>query len=252
MNNISTHVSDGVLNVVFDRPEKKNAFTADMYAALIDVLQQAQDNDAVRVLHMTGAGSDFTSGNDVSLFVQAGTPGTESVASGFMKALLALTKPVVASVQGYAVGIGATMLIHCDHVIVAADVKLRFPFVDLGLSPEFGSTALLRSFVGRRRADEWLMLGDMIDAQAALDAGFVNAVVKSEKLQETAQQIANQYAARPALALQETRKLLRMQHTEQALERMAIESPLLDRLRRSEQAQGIFRQFLNRSGSKRT
>lgn len=252
MSHIDTRLEDGILQVAFNRPEKKNAITAEMYSELAEVITTANKNDLVKVVLLTGVGADFTTGNDVGLFVQTGEVPKVSPAMGFMQAIVAFEKPIVASVRGYAVGIGATVLIHCDHVIVADDVKIRFPFVDLGLSPEFGSTLLLRELVGRRRADQWLMLCSIILAPIALDSGFANSVVDVQSLTESAKEVARQYASKPSLALASTRKLLRARHSEDALQRLGVESAMLDQLRQSDEAQAIFHRFLQRSASKKS
>lgn len=252
MNNIETSLKDGVFNITLNRPEKKNAITAEMYAQLATTLNEAAQDKTVRAVMLKGAGADFTTGNDIGLFVQTGSGPSVSPAVGFMRAVVQFNKPIIACVRGYAVGIGATVLIHCDHVVIAEDAKIRFPFVDLGLCPEFGSTLLLRELVGRRRADDWLMLGTTILAQAASVSGLANAVHPLSELDNAAQDIAKQYASKPASALTTTRRLLRARYTVDALQRITEESSVLDELRRSHEAQAIFRKFTEKSSANAT
>lgn len=250
MSSIDTSIEEGVLTVLINRPEKKNALTAEMYAGLADAFSEAQRSEKVRAVLLRGGGNDFTSGNDISLFVQSGDGPSVSPAAGFMVALSAMEKPVVACVRGYAVGVGGTMLIHCDHVIASDDVKIRFPFVDLGLCPEFGSTAMLRDIVGRRKAEEWLTLGRFISAEEALAAGFVNSVMNSANAEESAKEIASLYASKPSSALRATRKLMRPVYASKVREHMNVESEVFQSLRRSDEAQQIFKRFLEKAAVK--
>lgn len=252
MNGVQESLEDGVLTVAFDRPAKKNAITAAMYEELRSIFSKQACDPRVRAVLLTGRGGDFTSGNDVSLFVQDGDVYRPSPARGFMHALLALGKPVIAGVRGYAVGIGATVLIHCDYVVAGDDVKIRFPFVDLGLCPEFGSTLMLRELVGRRRADEWLTLCTPVGAEVALTSGLINKVVPAEAVQEEARKVARLYVAKPAAALAATRAMVRAGHSSTSRERMVMESEQLEILRRSPEAQAIFRRFLAKTAADRS
>lgn len=175
-----------------------NAISASMHAALADGIHQARQDDSVGSVLLTGAGGNFTSGNDIGLFVQgAEREHQTSPAVPFLEAVLELQKPLVACVSGHAVGIGATVLIHCDFVVATDDARLRFPFVDLGLCPEFASTLLLQNLVGRGKASEWLLLGAPIPAAEAHLAGLINRVLPTEIALEEALSIAKRLAAKP-------------------------------------------------------
>lgn len=245
MNNISSRVDQNVLVLTIDRPAKKNALTAEMYQALADAVSQADGREDVAAVLLQGAAGNFTSGNDISLFVQA-HDGRGSPALSFMKAIVDLQKPLIACVRGHAIGIGATVLLHCDYVVAADDVRVRFPFVDLALCPEFGSTLLLPQIVGRNKAAEWLLLGETIPAGEAHRAGLVNSVMPADRVEEEALSVAKRLAAKPRKALSATRALLKQSAQELVLQRLHQESAVLHTLRQSEEAQAIFKGFLER------
>ena len=168
---IRTHLEGGVLTVVFDRADKKNAITQAMYAALADATEQAKADDAVRVILFRSEGDSFSAGNDIADFIALGqTPGdlVEMGVFRFLKALADLDKPAVAAVRGRAVGIGLTLLLHCDMVVVAEDALLSVPFVNLALAPEAASSLLLPRVLGHQRAFELFALGEAIDGRTAL------------------------------------------------------------------------------------
>ncbi|VVB43105.1 Enoyl-CoA hydratase [Beijerinckiaceae bacterium RH AL1] len=201
-----------VLTLTIDRPEKKNALTNDMYGQLADALGAARTDDAVRCVVITGAGDTFTAGNDLGDFAR--------VASGDLKqldrhvhrvldVLATFEKPVVAAVPGLAVGIGTTMLLHCDLVFLAETALLSTPFVDLALVPEAASSLLLQERIGYARAFSMFALGERVDAARALAWGLANRVVKGDELQATAQAAAQALAARPPGAVVATKALMR-------------------------------------------
>ena len=159
------------------RPEKRNAITTAMYAALADGIGAAHADAGVRAVLISGEGSSFTAGNDLHDFIANPPQGRESPVFRFLHGLADATKPIVAAVQGQAVGIGTTMLLHCDIVVLADDARLRMPFVDLALVPEAASSLLVPRAIGHARAAEMLMLGDAIDAATALAWGLANRVV---------------------------------------------------------------------------
>jgi enoyl-CoA hydratase/carnithine racemase len=209
MSHIQTEAVGAVLRIAMNRPEKKNALTAEMYTELAEAVEQAEGNPAVRVLLLLGQGDSFTAGNDLEDFLRKpwsgeGTP----PAVRFMYAVAGTSKPVVAAVQGAAVGIGTTILLHCDLVYAADNAKLMMPFVNLGIVPEAGSTVLLPALIGRHLAAELLMLGSPLTAQRAYELGFVNAVVSLDQLLETAMEAAQTLAEKPAAALRATKRLL--------------------------------------------
>src|SRR5882724_11170458 len=178
---IVVSVQDRILTLRLDRPEKKNALTRGMYLGMIEALKQAEADSNVRVVLITGTEMCFTAGNDLMDFANA-KPGETSPAILYLQTLAAAQKPVMAAVGGVAVGIGTTMLLHCDLVYAAPDARFQLPFVNLGLCPEAGSSALLPALVGHRRAAELLYFGEPFNADAARDLGIVNAVVAGNEL----------------------------------------------------------------------
>lgn len=193
-----------------NRPEKKNALTRAMYGAMAEALRGAATPD-LRAVLITGGTDCFTSGNDVADFKARGDAPAEvpSPARDFLTALRECPRPVVAAVAGYAVGIGTTLLLHCDFVYAAENAIFRMPFVDLGLCPEGGSSLLIPQRGGQLLANELLMLGEAFPPATALRAGIVNAVVPTAELMATAEGTARKLAAKPPAALAATKRLLR-------------------------------------------
>ncbi|MGO4325851.1 enoyl-CoA hydratase-related protein [Cupriavidus sp. 2TAF22] len=242
------HLDDGVLVVTISRPAKKNAITAQMYRALADAIIEADRRDDVRAVLLQGEGGNFSSGNDIGLFVNAqASEHKASPAVPFLQAVIALRKPMVACVCGHAVGIGATVLLHCDYVVASDDARIRFPFVDLGLCPEFASTLLLQQVVGRNKAAEWLLLGATIPAAEAHRAGLVNRVMPQQAAGEEALLVAKCLAAKPRQALMATRGLVREATEALVQDSLRRETVTFDTLRQSPEAQEIFRRFLQRT-----
>jgi enoyl-CoA hydratase/carnithine racemase len=201
--------ADGVCELRLNRPEKRNAITLAMYEALWAGMVQAEADDSVRVILLSGAGAGFTAGNDLNDFV-TGAPLSESHPTArFVRLLPKIRKVLIAAVHGAAIGIGATMLLHCDLVVAARSIRLAMPFVKLGLVPEAGSSLLLPRLIGHQRAAELLLLGTPIDAAAALSMGLVNRVVEDEKLLEEARALARAVAELPPGAVWATKQLLR-------------------------------------------
>lgn len=201
-------VRDGaVLRVTLNRPAKKNAITRAMYAALTAALQQAEADATIRVVLLSGGASTFTAGNDLNDFLAEARDLT--TVTGFIAALARATKPLVAAVNGFAVGVGATMLLHCDLVYVGRTASLSFPFLNLALIPECGSTALLPAMIGLSRATKLLYFGDKLSGDEAARQGLVTEAVDDEKVQEHAARQAHLLAQRPPQALMLTRALLR-------------------------------------------
>src|SRR6266704_3336510 len=178
---VSVEVTDRILSVRMDRPEKKNALTRAMYIAMTEALRQAEANSAVRVIFITGTGDSFTAGNDLVDFANA-APGETSPAIAFLQTLAGAQKPVVAAVNGTAIGIGTTMLLHCDLVYAASSARFQLPFVNLGLCPEAASSFILPRMMGHHRAAELLFLGGPFDAGMARDFGIVNEVYADQEL----------------------------------------------------------------------
>ncbi len=199
----------GVATLTIDRPEKKNALTGEMYLALVAHLTQAAEDRAVRAVVITGAGAVFTAGNDLKDFANPRFVQPDSPVLTFMQALAGYDKPVIAAVNGLAVGIGVTMLMHCDLVYVADHATFSMPFVNLGLVPEFGSTLLLPMIAGRVRAAEKLLLGRPFLAAEAVVMGLANAVLPAAELLPHAQSVARAFNALPPGAVRVTKQLLR-------------------------------------------
>jgi enoyl-CoA hydratase/carnithine racemase len=209
MSHVQTERDGAVLRIAINRPEKKNALTGEMYDALADAVEQAEADNSVRVMLLHAIGEAFTGGNDLVDFLQKPWAGQEvPPAVRFILAVAGAKKPVVAAVQGLAVGIGVTILLHCDLVYAAEGAKLMMPFVDLGIVPEAGSTVLLPALLGRQRAAELLMLGAPLGAQRAYELGLVNAVVAPDALLSTALGAAQKLAAKPWGALLACKRLL--------------------------------------------
>src|ERR1700741_1651244 len=202
-------VDQGVATLTLDRPDKKNAINAAMYEALAGQLKAAQADRAVRCLLITGAGNAFTAGNDLKDFGDPRFIQPDSPVLTFMHALAGCEKPVVAAVNGIAVGIGVTMLLHCDLVFVADTASFSMPFVQLGLVPEFGSTLLLPAIAGRAAAAEKLLLGKPFLAAEAVVMGLANAVLPVAELLAHATTVARAFNALPPGAVRDTKRLLR-------------------------------------------
>ena len=201
--------AEGVCELRFDRPEKRNAITHRMYQALAAGLHAAEADEAVRVVLLSGAGASFCAGNDLNDFVSGPPFSSAHPVMDVLRTLATFDKPLLAAVHGPTVGIGVTMLLHCDLVVAAQGTQLIMPFVALGLVPEAGSSLLLPRLVGQQRAAELLLLGEPLDAAAAERLGLVNRVVEPDKLLDEARALAQRLVRQPAEALRATRRLLR-------------------------------------------
>jgi enoyl-CoA hydratase/carnithine racemase len=201
-------VADGVYEVRLNRPDKRNAITLEMYRALTGAVHAANVDDSVRVILFSGAGASFTSGNDLNDFLSGPPIDEDHDAARFIRTLPAIRKVMVAAVQGATVGIGVTLLLHCDLVVAARGARLSMPFVKLGLVPEAASSLLLPRLVGYQRAAEMLLLGEPIDAERAFDIGMVNRIVDEAALMGEARALAHSLAQQPGGALLATRRLL--------------------------------------------
>ena len=201
--------ADGVCEVRLNRPEKRNALTLEMYGAIIDALNEARADDSVHVLLLSGAGASFTAGNDLNDFISQGDFTEDNNAVRFLEALRNFRKVLVAAVHGQTVGIGVTMLLHCDLVLAARNAQMSMPFVKLGLVPEAGSSLLLPRLVGYHRAAELLLLGKPFDAAEGHSLGLVNRVIDDELLMDEARKLARSVAQQPPGALLAAKRLLR-------------------------------------------
>ena len=202
---------DHILTLTFARPDKKNALTNEMYSALANAILAAEKDATVRVIVLRGEGDMYTAGNDVGEFAMMamGQFRGERHVSRFIDAIARSTKPMVAAVQGRAVGIGTTMLLHCDFVVLAENAQLSAPFVNLALVPEAASTLLMPMRVGYARAYEMFALGESMDAATALNLGIANRVVPLDRLHAEAAGVAARLAKLPAGSLAATKRLMR-------------------------------------------
>ena len=227
---MSEHVrietNDGVLSILLARPERRNAITVAMYAALAGAVEQAGRDPAVRLITIRGLGEDFTAGNDLMDFVAEVRPDNldDLPVNRFLAALAANEKPLIAAVHGNAVGIGTTMLLHCDLVLAEEGCRFKMPFVELGLVPEAASSLILPRLAGRRAAARALLLGESFGAAEALQMGIASHVVPPGQLETALGNIVATLLSRPAEALALTQRLLRTADRADVSERMALES----------------------------
>jgi enoyl-CoA hydratase/carnithine racemase len=217
--------ADGVCELRFNRPEKRNAITHQMYQVLAGHLHAALADEAVRVVLLSGAGASFCAGNDLNDFMSGPEFSATHPVLDVLRTLATFGKPLVAAVHGPTVGIGVTMLLHCDLVVAAHGTQLSMPFVALGLVPEAGSSLLLPRLAGQQRAADLLLLGQPLDAAGAERLGLVNRVVEADRLLDEARSLAQRLAQQPAEALRATRRLLRVD-TAELLARIEAEAQL--------------------------
>jgi enoyl-CoA hydratase/carnithine racemase len=247
---IKTGVLNGVANIEIARPEKKNALTVAMYQAMTDALKAAKEDGAVRAVLFTGQPGVFTSGNDIEDFMQRapgqGSDAMDSPVFQFMRALIECDKPVVAAVTGAAIGIGTTMLLHCDFVYVSDEARLAMPFVSLGLVPEYASSLLLPQLMGQVRAAEKLLLGDPFTGQQAVDCGIASAVLPAGEVVNHARRIAERFNALPPGAVREAKQLLRAPQREAVLQTIRTEGQLFAKRLRSPEAMEAFQAFFQK------
>ncbi|WP_434384601.1 enoyl-CoA hydratase [Melittangium boletus] len=241
-----THLEAGVLTLTFNRPQKKNAFTGEMYDAATQALLDADANADVRVVVLAGAGGAFTAGNDLKDFLEHPPTGESSPVFRFLKALAHHTRPVVAGVDGVAVGIGTTLLLHCDYVAASERAAFSMPFINLGLSPEGASSVLLPRIAGTALAAELLMFGEPFDAATALRAGLINKVVPSAELDAWVKGRAAALAAKPQESLRLTKQLLREPLRAQVDDALSREGQLFIQRLSSTEAREAFSAFLNK------
>lgn len=244
--NIRTATLNGVATIEIARPEKKNALTVEMYQALAEAVLAAQLDAQVRALLITGQPGIFTSGNDLEDFMRRPRADDDAPVFQFMRALIGCDKPVVAAVTGAAIGIGVTMLLHCDLVYVADDARLAMPFTSLGLVPEFGSSLLVPQLTGARRAAEKLLLGDPFTAENAVECGIANAVLPAGEVMAHARRVAERFNALPPGAVQETKRLLRAPQREAVLATVRSEAVAFARRLTSPEAREAMQAFLEK------
>lgn len=244
---IRISLEDGVMRLTFARPEKKNAITNAMYGALGEALVRAEEDPAIRVVLFDAEGDAFTAGNDLADFAAVATGAldrSEMKAHVFLSALARAQKPYVAAVQGLAVGVGATMLMHCDLVYVAEDAKLSTPFVNLALVPEAASSLLIPARIGHARAFAMFALGEALDGRTAAAIGFANLALPAAEVRATALTTANTLAKKPIGALRATKQLMRNADAIAAV--MAREGEIFGARLKTPEAAEAFRAFAER------
>jgi enoyl-CoA hydratase/carnithine racemase len=244
---ILTRKENGILAIEFNRPEKKNAITSAMYQAMADAIRDAESDSTVRAILITGKPEIFTAGNDLEDFMKNSSAevGDRPVAQ-FMHALSGSSKPVVAAVAGNAVGIGTTLLMHCDLVYAAENAKFSMPFTQLGLCPEFASSMLFPQMVGYQRAAEKLLLGEAFTAQEAYEMGLVSRVVPTADLVAFAQGKAATLAALPASSLRTTKRLMKNAQAEAVQQRMDEENVHFGEMLGAPEAKEAFAAFFQK------
>jgi enoyl-CoA hydratase/carnithine racemase len=246
MSDILTHTDAGVMTITLNRVDKKNSITAAMYAAMADALQQAAADAAVRVVVFQGHETIFSAGNDIGDFLNNPPAGDGSPVFRFLHGIAAFPKPVVAAVCGPAVGIGTTMLFHCDLVYAGDNAAFSMPFVNLGLCPEAASSLLVPQMMGYHRAAEALLMGDPFMAEAALEVGLVNRIVPPTEANGVAQAQARKLAAKPISSLIETKRLMKKGQASLVAQQMTEEGASFGRMLREPAAREAFGAFMEK------
>jgi enoyl-CoA hydratase/carnithine racemase len=243
---ILTHVERGVMTITLNRLERKNSITSAMYGALADALSAAQSDAGIRVAVLQGHETVFSAGNDIGDFLNRPPAGTGSPVFRFLRGLATFTKPLLAAVCGPAVGVGTTMLLHCDLVYAGDNAAFSMPFVNLGLCPEAASSLLVPQMLGYHRAAEALLLGEPFMAEAALEVGLVNRIVPPTEANAVAQSVAQKLAAKPIASLVETKRLMKKGQEQLVLQQMADEGQSFSRLLGEPAAREAFGAFMDK------
>lgn len=249
---VLSHTENGVRTLTLNRLAKKNAFTQAMYATLADAVQEAAQDAAVRVVVVQGHETVFSSGNDIGDFQrsQSAAPAAQSTDDKpvfrFLKALAVFPKPLLAAVCGPAVGVGTTMLLHCDLVVAGDNAAFSMPFVNLGLCPEAGSSLLVPRLMGHQRASEALLLGEPFFAEAALEVGLVNRIVPPTEANAYVQAQAAKLAAKPSASLMATKRLLKSASQAEVLARMDEEGAVFGELLQGPAAREALMAFMEK------
>ncbi len=236
----------GVLTIAFNRLEKKNAITGAMYQTMADALRDAQDDAAVRVVLIVGQPQIFTAGNDLEDFMKNPPMMADSPVFQYMLQMIHATKPIIAAVSGPAVGIGTTLLLHCDLVYAAENAKFSMPFSQLGLCPEFASSLLLQQGAGFQRAAEKLMLGEAFLAEEAREMGLVNRVLPADELLPFARAQAMKLAALPASSVRATKRLMKSDNRAAIEARVTEENKAFGAMLRAPEAKEAFSAFFEK------
>lgn len=226
----------GVLTLQLNRPSRKNALTSSMYSMLVDGLDTALERTSVKVVLIDGGPAAFCAGNDIGDFLENPPAREDSPVFRFMSSIATFPLPIVAAVCGAAVGVGTTMLLHCDLVVAGDNAQFRLPFVDLGLCPEAGSSFLLPQVIGHRHASRALFLGDALDARAAMEMGLINEVVPASEVATKARQWAVTLASKPANSVLETKRLIKAAQQPLVAEQIRREAEVFRKLVREPDA----------------
>jgi enoyl-CoA hydratase/carnithine racemase len=246
MDDIVIERTDSILRVQFNRPTKRNAMTSAMYVALADIFNEAAKDENTRVVLWHGAGDSFCAGNDIQDFLNNPPGPGESPQAKLMEALVSFDKPIVVAVQGAAIGGGTTMLTHCDFVYAAESTKFQMPFINLALVPDFGSSCSVPARLGHVRAAELILLGTPFDAGRAAELGLVTRVVSDKDVLAIATETARKLAAKPAAALQASKRLMKRPFREQIKAAMKAENEEFSAQVRSEDAKEALTAFLEK------
>ena len=246
MSDILVHTEAGVMTLTLNRVDKKNSITAAMYSTLADALDQAKADAAVRVVLLQGDATVFSAGNDIGDFLHKPPAGQDSPVFRLLHGIAAFPKPIVAAVCGPAVGIGTTMLLHCDLVYAGDNAAFALPFVNLGLCPEAASSLLVPQMFGYHRAAEALLLGEPFMAEAALEVGLVNRVVPPTEANAIAQAQARKLAAKPISSLIETKRLMKKGQAALVAQQMTEEGAVFGRMLGEPAAREAFTAFMEK------
>ncbi|WP_295502391.1 enoyl-CoA hydratase [Limnohabitans sp. Rim8] len=246
MSDILTHTDAGVMTITFNRLDKKNSITSSMYSAMADAVSQAAADSAVRVVVFQGHESIFSAGNDIGDFLNQPPSTQESPVFRFLRGIATFEKPLMAAVAGPAVGIGTTMLFHCDLVYAGDNAAFSMPFVNLGLCPEAASSLLAPRMFGYHRAAEALLIGEPFLAEAAQEVGLVNRVVPPTEVNGYAQAQARKLAAKPLTSLIATKRLMKGGDQQAVLQKMDEEGQSFGRMLREPAAKEAFGAFMEK------
>jgi enoyl-CoA hydratase/carnithine racemase len=244
MGDINTEHSGSILRVELNRPARKNAMTSQMYVTLADIFNEAAKDESTRVVLWHGAGDSFSAGNDIEDFLKNPPGPGESPQAKLMNAFIDFDKPLVAAVQGAAIGGGTTMLTHCDFVYAGESAKFQMPFINLAVVPEFGSSYAVPARIGHIRAAELILLGSPFDARRAAELGLVTQVVPDQNLLATATEAARKLAAKPMRALQASKRLMKQPFRQQLKAAMEAENQEFSARIRSDEAKQALGAFL--------
>lgn len=243
---VRLELADGVFHIQMARPEKKNALTAEMYRCMADALADADNDPAVRVILISGVGGNFTAGNDLADFLATPPMDESAPVYRFIEGFSRLEKPFVAAVEGVAIGVGTTMLLHCDLVYAGSGARFALPFANLGLTPEAASSLLLPLRAGHARAAEMLMLGEVFSAQTALELGIVNAVLPDAQVLAHAIERCRKLTTQPASSLRLTKQLMKRAPSALIQETMNAEAEVFRERLVSSEAKEAFAAFFEK------